>query len=92
MAFGQEIYNLLPNEAYMLVHIIAALLGFYLASKSASMGKEGKAWMPLFALYGVSEVLHLATHMGVFTLPFTHLAQEVLLLVGFVLGMMGMKK
>lgn len=90
MAFGQEIYNLFPNEFYILVHIVAALLGFYLASKTTS--GNWKPLMPLFTLYGVSEVAHLLTHLGYFTLPFSHLLQEVLLLVGLLMAWMAMKK
>ena len=90
MAFGTEIYNLLPNEAYMLVHAIGLVLGLWLASKAFEMKKP--TWGYLFGLYALSELLHELTHLGITTLPFTHLLQEVLLLVGMILVMMDMKK
>lgn len=89
MAFGLEIYNLLPNEAYMLVHLIALVLGVLLAMKAGEM-KKG-AWSILFWFYAVSELVHLLTHLGIFVLPFSHLVQEVLLLVGFILVWKDMK-
>ena len=89
MAFGLEIYNLLPNEAYMLVHLIALVLGVLLAMKAGQM-KKG-AWSMFFWFYAVSELAHLLTHLGVFVLPFSHLVQEVLLLIGAIMIYQEMK-
>lgn len=90
MAFGTEIYNLLPNEAYMLVHVIALLLGLWLAWKANELKKT--SWSILFAFYAISEFVHLLSHLGVTTLPFSHLVQEVLLLIGFILVALDLKK
>lgn len=90
MAFGLEIYNLLPNEAYMLVHVIALILGALLAKKAFSMSKQAWGW--LFAFYAISELVHLLAHFGIVVLPFSHLVQEVLLLVGFIMVYMEMNK
>lgn len=90
MAFGLEIYNLLPNEAYMVVHLIGLLLGAWLAMKAFEMKKN--AWGYLFGLYAVSELVHELAHLGIVVLPFSHLVQEVLLLIGLILVAMDMKK
>ncbi|MBI4360395.1 hypothetical protein HY572_01335 [Candidatus Micrarchaeota archaeon] len=89
MAFGQEIYNLFPNEFYLLVHVVALLLGLYLASKVMKT-HEKLSWF--LVLYAISEAVHVLTHLGYTTLPFSHLVQEVLLLVGVLMLLMGMKK
>ena len=52
MAFGLEIYNLIPNEGYMLVHLIEILFGLYLA-KMAMEGKHS-GWMWLFLFYAIN--------------------------------------
>ena len=90
MAFGTEIYNLLPNEAYMLVHAISLVLGLWLAMKAFEMKKT--SWGYLFGLFALSELMHELSHLGITTLPFTHLLQEVFLLVGFGLVAMDMMK
>lgn len=89
MAFGQEIYNLFPNEFYLVVHILALLLGLYLASKVMKT-HEKLSWF--FVLYAISEGVHVLSHLGITTLTFSHLVQEVLLLVGVLLVLMGLKK
>ncbi|MBI5225661.1 hypothetical protein HY994_00285 [Candidatus Micrarchaeota archaeon] len=91
MPFGEAIYNLLPNMVYEVIHFVALILGLFLAKKCMDMGAEGKAWMPLFVLYGLSELGWLLVHTGVFAWQFAHLLQEVFLLVGMVLGAMAMK-
>ena len=90
MAFGQEIYNLLPNEAYEVIHIVELLLGLFAAYKAnkAGMGKASLA----FLLYGLSGLVHLTAHLGMTTLPFTHLTSRVLLLVAVILLIMQSKK
>ncbi len=88
-AFGTEIYNLLPNEAYMLVHLITLLLALWLAMGAYKMKKP--VWGHFFVLLALAEVLHELTHLGITTLPFTHLMQQVFILVGLVLIAMDMK-
>ncbi len=90
MAFGQEIYNLFPNEFYMLVHVVELVLGLYVANKANSMG-NGKAALA-FVLYGLTGLIHLLTHLGMLTLPFSHLVSRVFLLVAVILLYMGWKK
>ncbi len=92
MAFGQEIYNMIPNEGYMLVHLVEILLGVYLAK----MAKEGNhnGWTWLFLFYAVNGVVFELAHVTpqVVTLPFAHLVSQVLLLIGFILVYLDMKK
>jgi len=90
MPFGNEIYNLFPNEFYMLVHVVELLLGLYFGYKANSMG-VGKA-AAAFVLYGLTGLVHLLTHVGTLTLPFSHLVSRVFLLVAVILFAMAWKK
>ncbi len=90
MAFGLEIYNLIPNEGYMLVHLIEILFGLYLA-KMAMEGKHS-GWMWLFVFYAINGVVFELAHMGTLVLPFAHLVSQVLLLLGMIMVYMDMKK
>ena len=90
MAFGLEIYNLLPNEAYLVIHLIVLILAGMLAMKAFEMKKS--AWGYLFGLLAVAELVHELAHLGIVVLPFSHLVQEVLILVGLLLVWMEMKK
>ena len=89
MAFGLEIYNLLPNEAYIVVHLIALILGTWLASKA--FGSQKGPWGTLFALYAIAELGFVLAHIGVFHTLFSHLLAEVLLLIGFLIVAKEMK-
>ncbi|QQR92134.1 MAG: hypothetical protein IPJ89_03140 [Candidatus Iainarchaeum archaeon] len=89
MAFGLEIYNLLPNEAYIIIHLIALLVGVWLASKAFSSNKG--AWGTLFAFYAIAELGFVLAHIGVFHTLFSHLLAETLLLIGFLLVAKEMK-
>lgn len=89
MAFGLEIYNLLPNDAYTVIHLIAMLLGAWLASKA--FGSNKGTWGILFAFYAIAELGFVLAHIGVFHTLFSHLLAEVLLLVGFILVAKEMK-
>ena len=90
MVFGQEIYNLFPNEFYEGVHVVELLLGLYFAYKANSMGAP-KAALAFF-LYGLTGLLHLFSHLGITTLPFSHLVSRVLLLVAVILMAKAWKK
>ncbi len=74
----------------MLVHLIEILLGLYLA-KMAMEGKHS-GWMWLFLFYAVTGVVFELAHTGSVTLPFAHLVSQVLLLIGFILVYLDMKK
>jgi hypothetical protein len=89
LAFGDEIYNLIPNVGYMVVHLLGLLIGLYTAKMAMSKGWGSTA--KLVGLYAVTELVFLLAHLGVLTLPFSHLVAEVLLLVGVLLVMMEAK-
>ena len=91
MAFGQEIYNLIPNEGYMLVHAIEIILGLYIFWMAWQKGEKMRKAAIFFLLYAIIGLVNLLTHFGTFTLAFTHLVDTVLLLVGVILLMLGMK-
>lgn len=90
MAFGLEIYNLIPNEGYMLVHLIEILFGLYLAKMA--MESKHSGWMWLFLFYAINGVVFELAHMGTIVLPFAHLVSQVLLLIGMILVYLDMKK
>ena len=90
MAFGDEIYNLFPNEFYELVHVVELVVGLYVANKANGMGNSKAA--VAFVLYGLTGLLHLLTHLGITTLPFSHLVSRVFLLIAVILLYLGWKK
>jgi hypothetical protein len=73
----------------MVVHALGLLIGIYTAKMAMDKGwgSTGK----LVMLYAVAELVFLLAHLGVLTLPFSHLVAEVLLLVGVLLVMMEAK-
>ncbi len=88
-AFGQAIYDMIPNMGYQLVHLITLFLALWLAMGAYKMKKP--VWGHFFVLLALGELLHSLTHLGYTTLPFTHLMQQVFILVGLVLFAMDMK-
>ena len=90
MPFGQEIYDLFPNEFYELVHVVELVLGLFAAYKVSQAGMKNVAIA--FFLYGLTGLVHLLTHLGITTLPFSHLVSRVFVLVAVILIYRELKK
>ena len=90
MAFGLEIYNLIPDPVYQIIHVIELLLGLYFAYKANSMGAQKAAVG--FVLWGLTGLVSLLVHLGYVALPFSHLVDRVFFLVAMILFYMSWKK
>jgi hypothetical protein len=54
--------------------------------------KAKGAWITLLWFVAIGELGQILAHIGVFATPFSHLVQEVLLLIGVIMVAMEMKK
>ncbi len=81
MPFG-EFINSLPPAFFILVHLVAFLIGAYLAYRAynAGAGLFGSG----FALYALAELIYMTYHLNWTVFLFAHTLAEVLDLVAFV--------
>jgi hypothetical protein len=87
MPFGDFI-NKVPNAAFIVIHIVLALLGLVLWRK-ASAARNAPAARG-FLLFVVAEILYLTYHFDVTTFLFAHTVAEVCDALAFLSLSMGL--
>ncbi len=82
MPFGGFV-NQLPPAFFLLVHLVAFLIGAFFAYRSfnADKGMLGSG----FTLYAAAELVYMTYHLDWTVFLFAHTIAEVLDLVGFIL-------
>lgn len=73
-----------PNPVFIAIHAAALLIGLYFA-----MRHKGKPLFAVFLLYAGAELAYLLYHIPVFSMIFSHVVAEVLLLAAIIIA--GMK-
>ncbi len=75
--------NVFPPAVFLLVHLVAFLIGAYFAYRAFGAGLGTLGWA--FTLYAVAEIVYMTYHLDVTVFLFAHTISEVLDLVAFVL-------
>jgi hypothetical protein len=75
--------NVFPPAMFLLVHLVAFLIGAYFAYRSFGAGLGTFGWA--FTLYAVAEIVYMTYHLDVTVFLFAHTISEVLDLLAFVL-------
>lgn len=86
MPFGSFI-NGLPPVAFMLVHLVAFLIGAYFAYRAFGSDARLLGWG--FGLYTIAEIVYMTYHLDWTVFLFAHTIAEVLDLIGFALVFAG---
>ncbi|MFH1442723.1 MAG: hypothetical protein ABIG96_01700 [Candidatus Micrarchaeota archaeon] len=81
-AWGMEIYNLLPNEAYVVLHLFGIMLGLWLASRAVAQKKP--AYALLFSCFSLAELAFVLSYVGFLALQLSNVIAELLLLAGLI--------
>ncbi len=86
MPFGGFI-NALPPAFFLLVHLVAFLIGAFFAYRALGAGAStlGRG----FALFALAELMYMTYHLDWTVFLFAHTIAEVLDLVAFILIFMG---
>ncbi len=82
--------NALPPAVFLVVHLVAFLIGAYLAYRAFSAGglpARTIGWG--FTLYAIAELVYMTYHLDWTVFLFAHTIAEVLDLVGFILVFAG---
>lgn len=82
MPFGAFI-NSFPPAVFLLVHLVAFLIGAFFAYRSFSADASRLGWG--FALYALAEIVYMTYHLDWTVFLFAHTIAEVLDLVAFAL-------
>ena len=82
MPFG-DFVNQIPAPVFLLIHLVAFLIGAYFAWRSFGAGATvlGAA----FSLFALAEISYMTYHLDWTIFLFAHLISEVLDLVAFIL-------
>jgi hypothetical protein len=86
MPFGTFV-NVFPPAFFLLVHLIAFLIGAYFAYRAFGANASPLGWG--FALYAVAELVYMTYHLDWTVFLFAHTIAEVLDLVAFILVFVG---
>jgi hypothetical protein len=86
MPYGDFINNF-PPTLFLLVHLVAFLVGAYLAYRSFDGAAPLLGWG--FTLYALAEISYMTYHLDWTVFLFAHTISEVLDLFGFVLVFAG---
>jgi hypothetical protein len=86
MPFGSFI-NSFPPAVFLLVHLVAFLIGAALAYRSFGAGAPLLGWG--FALFGLAEINYMTYHLDWTVFLFAHTISEVLDLTAFILVFLG---
>ncbi len=82
--------NAIPPAVFILIHLVAFIIGAYLAYRAFSVGDESARTMGWgFTLYAIAELVYMTYHLDWTVFLFAHTIAEVLDLVGFVLVFAG---
>ena len=82
--------NVIPAPVFIVIHVIASLVGVYFARRSFATGMTdfGRG----FVLYAVAELCYVTYHLGWTVFLFNHAVGELLALLAFVLIFAGVSK
>jgi hypothetical protein len=75
--------NVLPPAFFILVHLVAFLIGAYFAKRAFDANATTFGWG--FTLYAIAEIVYMTYHLDWTVFLFAHTIAEVLDLVGFAL-------
>ncbi len=89
MPFG-EFINVLPPVFFILVHLVALLIGAYFAYQSFSAGAATFGWG--FVLYALAEIFYITYHVDLTVVLFAHTLAEVLDLFAFIVLFVGISQ
>ncbi|WP_376791837.1 hypothetical protein [Thermoflexus sp.] len=89
MPFGGFI-NALPPAVFILVHLVAFLIGAYFAYQSFGAGAATFGWG--FVLYALAEVFYITYHLDLTVVLFAHTLAEVLDLLAFIVLFVGISQ
>jgi hypothetical protein len=78
-----DFVNQIPASVFLLIHLVAFLIGAYFASRSFGAGSSGLGWA--FSLFALAEISYMTYHVDWTTFLFAHTISEVLDLVAFIL-------
>lgn len=75
--------NQIPAPVFLVIHLVAFLIGAYFAWRSFGVGSTVLAWG--FALFALAEISYMTYHLDWTVFLFAHTISEVLDLVAFIL-------
>ena len=75
--------NSIPPLIFLLIHLVAFLIGAYFAQRAFSAGATLLGWG--FALFALAEISYMTYHLDWTVFLFAHTISEVLDLVAFIL-------
>jgi len=75
--------NQVPAPVFLLIHLVAFLIGAYFAWRSFGAGASLLGWG--FALFSLAEISYMTYHLDWTVFLFAHTISEVLDLVAFIL-------
>lgn len=78
-----DFINFIPPWAFLLIHLVAFLIGAYFAQRCFGSGAQTLGWA--FSLFALAEISYMTYHLDWTTFLFAHLISEVLDLVAFIL-------
>lgn len=82
MPFGAFV-NAFPPAVFLLVHLVAFLIGAFFAYRSFNAQASTLGWA--FSLYALAEIVYMTYHLDWTVFLFAHTVAEVLDLVAFIL-------
>jgi hypothetical protein len=86
MPFGAFL-NAFPPAFFLVVHLVAFLLGAFFATRAFGASLSGLGWG--FTLYAIAELVYMTYHLDWTVFLFAHTIAEVLDLVAFILIFVG---
>ncbi len=82
--------NALPPAFFLVVHLVAFIIGAYFAYRAFSAGGQSARTIGWgFVLYAIAELVYMTYHLDWTVFLFAHTIAEVLDLVGFILVFAG---
>ena len=82
MPFG-DVVNQIPAPVFLLIHLVAFLIGAYFAWRSFGAGQTTLGWA--FSLFALAEISYMTYHLDWTVFLFAHTISEVFDLVAFIL-------
>jgi hypothetical protein len=79
--------NFLPPAFFLLVHLVAFLIGAYFASQAFAAAARPLGWA--FTLFAIAEIVYMTYHLDWTVFLFAHTIAEVLDLAAFILVFVG---
>src|SRR6186713_2275921 len=78
-----DFVNQIPAPVFLLIHLVAFLIGAYFAWRSFGAGQTTLGWA--FSLFALAEISYLTYHLDWTVFLFAHTISEVLDLIAFIL-------